>query len=475
MRYRPLLFALSLVAYSLAADSMAAAAHAAGPAVSGPQANGQRSVAVRIDLEASGVIGAAEEDKQPNAMAGAKQPAGRPFQLAAQFAYTETPLAPAAGAEDGAASLRVLRDYRTAEATITVGKTKLKPRLAESNQLLAVESTDRGLRFASLAGPLTREELDLVMALANPIAADRLIPTGPLREGMTWELGARALGPLVALESVTLGEASGVVDAVSGRYARLRFAGAVHGLLDGAETEYDLEGVALLDRRTNRLTRLNLGVAERRAEGPATPAMRTKAKARITFASAGDNRPGQSGDAIAEANRRLDSDEERRLALLEPGAGVLLLHDAAWRPAGVTREAVTLKRVAGEELVGQTTLRRLPPKRIERQPTVEEFANEMRRTLADHSPRIGKTEQWTSPGGERCLRIVSHGVLDGSPVEWRHGLVIAAEGGPSVSFATTIYGTAEALGEADRELQDALRFTDAGPTEQAKLPGDTVR
>jgi len=111
----------------------------------------------------------------------------------------------------------------------------------------------------------------------------------------------------------------------------------------------------------------------------------------------------------------------------------------------------------------------------ERQPTLEAFADEVRYTLGEGYRERVSAEGWLSPSGERCLRVVCRGTAQGHAVEWRHGLVMAADGGPCVSFATTLFGTAEAFGQADRELQDAVRFVGETPLGQADRRATTTR
>ncbi len=335
-----------------------------------------------------------------------------------------------------------------------------------NRRLLVARGEAAGAHVAAADGPLTRAELDAVQFPADPLDIDALLPEAEVQTTDTWKLSPEAAGRVMRIDSVTLCEVIGVVEASTASHAKLRLAGPVHGIADGAEIEIDLRGVALFDRRSRRLTRLNLAWSESRAVGPATPALTATAKLNLTLrAASGDQRLDAVDQLLAETTRPDD-----RLVVTTGDGSWRLLAERDWFVVAGDRHATTLRRVEGDRAAAVMTLAN-SPRRLQ---SLGELEAEVRDTLGKGLHSLLSTEQGQIAQAGPVLAIASAGQLGGQPVEWRHHHV-APQSGPALT-ATTTLPTPE--GPADdaavRRLIESLEPT-TKTTETAAAQATAVR
>lgn len=365
---------------------------------------------------------------------------------------------------------RSARHYQTAEATIKTGDTGKQPKLSADRRLMITDvvANDEASKQVSLyspAGPLSRQDLDLVDVIGCTTVINGLLPTEPVAEGDEWIIDADVMGPLLGLDSVAFCEVTSLLDDGNAKFARFQFAGTVHGTVDGSATEFDVRAIGLFSRERKQITQVNLAIREDRKVGPATPGFKGVAKARIALRQIGRSAPLAKIDANAEPETQL-----KQLALNADQQGFRLQHDRGWYLAGEERQSVTLRRVDRSQLVAQSTFTTLPPKKADRQVTLEQFEKDIRFSLGNTLGELVSTEQWTNPAGCQCLGLVARGEVQGVPVEWRYYLAAPAGDGHSISLATTVEQSAvEDAGQADRDLVNALELVE--PKKASKVAG----
>ncbi|QDT70644.1 hypothetical protein MalM25_35990 [Planctomycetes bacterium MalM25] len=367
-----------------------------------PDSEAWRSPArVEADLRLAGE--ATPEPTDPKLPAEAP----RPIELRFGLAYTQEKLNPAG---DGAARVARLVDGATGP-----------------NRLLVAHEDAAGACVVSADGVLTRNQLDRVQLPADPLDIDTLLPAGELLPTDSWQADPAAVQRVLRVDSTTLCEVTGVIETSTARHAKLRFAGPVHGLADGARVEIDLRGVALFDRQTRRITRLNLAWREERAVGPATPALTATAKLNLKIQPPEEGHTLDAVDRLIAETTRLD----RRLAITTGGAGWRLLADRDWFVVAGDRHATTLRRVTGDGVSMLTTLAPSASTRM----TLATLEQEIRYTLGSDLATVLSTEQTPRADGE-TIAIASAGKLDGRPVEWRHHHV--STDGVAIAATTTL-------------------------------------
>lgn len=437
------LLATTLLAAALPLPAIAA------PLDLNPSSEG-RSFAVQVKLEVGGDLEV--EHVRPAAGAGIESGKTKtlPMSVHGDLAYEERP----AGGE------LFVRRYSRAEAVIKIEQGGAKPSLPASRRTVLADASGPRVVLYCPNGPLTRDQLDLIDVTGATPAIDEVLPGRRVEDGESWDVPSAAIGKLLGLDSVGVCEVSCVVDEVKSQYARFQMAGAVHGELDGAATEYDLRGIGLYDRRQRAVTQLNLAMKEKRTRGPATPGFVGVAKVNITRKPLAE-RASLDADALQAARAAQGASRDLHLNADQKGFEVSL--DRNWFVVGRTNDTLSLRRVVGAALVAQTTFTRLPERSAERQLTLDGFERDVRLAMSKSGGQIASSEQWTTSAGNRCMGVVARGAVEGVPIEWRHYLVAPEGDGHCVSLTTTLaQQDAKTLAAADRELADTLRLVAGG-------------
>jgi hypothetical protein len=332
-------------------------------------------------------------------------------------------------------------------------------------RLLVAQADAGGAKVVAVEGPLTRNELDVVQAAADPLDIDALLPGGEVRDGGTWKVDPAMVGRLMRLAPSDVCELVGIVSDITPTHARLRFAGTIEGVAEGAKIAIDLRGVALFDRGAGRLTKLNLAWKEIRELGPATPAVEATAKLNLAIEE-GDNGSPIDADLLAAADKRVLDD---RLLIAVAKGQWTVLAERDWYVVA-QRGATTLRRIDGDKIAAVTTLMGGTTRKL----SLPEFEGEVRHALGKDLTQIVKSQLTPDDDGVERLTVASIGKHNEEPVAWRHHHLAAA--GATLSATTTL--RVEENGATDdahvRRLIESIRPLSA-QSETAAVKATAVR
>ena len=421
-----------------------------------PRVSDDEVTRVSIQLEAGGhslvrIDGAGKDPRVDQKL---------PMSVAAKLEYDERRLTD--DVTNG--SLLAVRYYDKAEAVLKVDDSGRTPRLADDRRLVVLESDSGRPTLYSTDGPLPREQLDLIDVVGNSFFTEQLLPTQPVANGDTWGHDSDVMGAFLALDSVAVCEVKCVLDEHNASFAKVRLAGVVHGMSDGAATELEVRALYLFDRRLRRITRLNLAVREKRSIGGATPGLDAIAKLQMTLEPLKSS-PRLTDEVVAKAAAAGRTPTRDVLYEAAP-LGFRIRHDRQWFVTGEQRESVTLRRVDRGDLVAQCTLTALPPKSAGRQISLEQFQKDVTYSLGKSFGELVSSRQWQNAAGHYCFALVARGLVEDVPVEWHHYLV-APESGHRVSVAVTIEKPmVDRVAHADRELVESLELFPRMPAAQ---------
>jgi hypothetical protein len=264
-----------------------------------------------------------------------------------------------------------------------------------------------------------------------------------------------------------------VLDEFNADFAKIRLAGTVHGMCDGAATQQEIRGVYLFDRKLHRVTRLNLAISEKRSIGGATPGMDAVAKVQISVTPV-ENVPELDDAAVAKIKgqtRALQSD----LSFESPTLGFRVKHDRQWYMTAEGRESITFRRVDNGDLAAQCTVTQLPPKSEGRQTTLSEFQKDITFALGKNFGELVSSQQWQNAAGLYCYEVVVRGLVEEMPVEWHYYLVAPPSGSRMSVVATIEKPMVDRVAKADRDLVESLQLFPAMPaTKVASQPASSA-
>ncbi|NOY30564.1 MAG: hypothetical protein GXP28_10435 [Planctomycetes bacterium] len=357
---------------------------------------------------------------------------------------------------DPAEIARSLRNYQTASATIGVQKNRIERTLPAEQRILVAELRDGQASLAGIAGPLTREQYDLVNVTGSSLAIDRLLPGREVAEGENWDHDKAVLGALLGMDHVAVCEVSSVIIGQAHHQVQIRMAGTVHGTIDGASTEIQLRAAYLFHQQRRRITKFNMAVQEKRAAGEVVPGLDVVAKVRLVVGptSGKTSFDKKLVQKVSEVSKPL----EHKLLYDAQELGFRFLHDTAWYVTAEQRDLLSLRCLQEGDLTAHCNVSTLPARSAGRQTTLEQFERDIRESLGDHLESVTASTQWKTAHGHDCLGIIALGKFEEVPVQWRYYL-LAGDGLPRVSLSVTLeQSQIERFADADRQIIETLEL-----------------
>ena len=134
------------------------------------------------------------------------------------------------------------------------------------------------------AGPLTRDELDLINIPASTLVLDQLLPKKAVSPGDRWQHPDDLLAMLLGLDAVSQSEVYTELKEVDDTAARMEIEGHVNGAIGGVSTELKIKGRYKFHRGHKRITWFAMLIEEKRSIGHVGPGADVVAKLQLTLA-----------------------------------------------------------------------------------------------------------------------------------------------------------------------------------------------
>jgi hypothetical protein len=389
-----------------------------------------------------------------------------PLSVHAKLAYFEQLITWPADPADPA---RSLRRYSQAQATIKTDAQAVERKVREPQRLIVAELSDRGLAMSGLDAPLTRDEFDLINAVGNTLVVDRLLPGRSLREGEGWDHDAASIGALLGMDHVAVCEVRSVVTGVDKGQVEIRMAGAVHGTVDGAASEFDVRGAYLFHLERGRITKLNLAIRETRKIGEVTPGLDVTAKLSLVAKPTAESEPAPFDDETVERGAAMSPSALRQLIVEAPARGFRFRCDSCWFVTAERREFMSLRLLDGGEFLAHCNIAAAPPRPAAKPTTLQEFERDVCQALGDKVDKVEAASEWETSAGHRCLGVLVTGTVNEMEMQWRY-YHLEAPGMPQATISVTVEKLLlPTFADADRPLVDSLELV-ALPAKTAAEP-----
>jgi hypothetical protein len=446
---KPSIIALG-AAFTLLLGLPAAVGHAASRETHNLQTKRTSGTLDRVEV----VLGVDGNLKVPDP-AGGRVPRRPPMKATATVTYEEKTLdSPAKAGE----SIRSIRYYEKAEATIQIGEDQFRPTLREERRLIANQIEGAQATLFSPSGTLSREESDLIDLIANSLLLDGLLPERPVALNDTWKHPDWLVAALCGLDAIGSNDAKSVLQLVSDGAARIEMSGSVEGIADGLPTSIELKAKYRFDMKTGRITRFALDLKENRAAGPVGPGLDVAARVQIEVSTL--DKPVHLTEAALQDLKLTPTPELTRLDHKSAQGGWELAHDRRWLVIHEKQDAILLRMVDAGDYVAQCNVSLGSEVSTGSELTLAKFQEDIRQALGKSFGRFVRAEESQSEGGMRVYRVVVQGEAQRIPIQWIY-YRLADRRARQMIFAFTV--KQELLGrfaEADAELVRGLRFAD---------------
>ena len=409
-----------------------------------------RSVSVKVSFDVKGKIA---EPSRP-------QPSTVPFGVAARVAYGERVL-------DKAPIASAARHYTNGIAKITVDKATIDTQLRDQHRLLLTSRKEDNNDLYSPAGPLTRNELDLVNLPFPSHAIELLLPDSDVRPGGQWQPAADTMRQMLLLDSVSDCKVNAQLQDIKSAAARVRLVGKVQGTSDGSTTTIAINGVMHVDVRHQLVTWVQMKLAENRGPGHLTHGYTATSDFRMQITSAKEQ-PSLNSRRIALVAKQA-APSARLVALDFPSAAMELTCRRDWHLISETGEGTVLRLIDNGDLIAQANISRLADTQSDQQLSLKEFQADIQRALAEGFGQWELAEEQTDKQGRHHAKVVVSGQVKGVPIRWIYHHLTDKQGRRAALLFTLEKDLVPRFGEADVELTQSLQLRRRPQAANAKV------
>ncbi|MCS7236660.1 MAG: hypothetical protein NZ899_00125 [Thermoguttaceae bacterium] len=378
-----------------------------------------------------------------------------PMKVQAKFVFFERrPEIQQVGGVNGN-SLRVaIRWYETAETSGTVDNQPVTAKLRADRRLVALRADQTEFALWSLAGPLTRAELDLLRPTCGTVVLEDLLPAQPVQKGSKWELPGQALASLVGFDGLVSSDVEATLLEIAGDIARVEFGGKVEGASEAMSSAVSVKGRYQFSVSQGRMVWLGLAYHERRDPGPIAPGVDVVTKVAITI------RPGVDCPQIADlrlVEAAINPRPEDLFLEEEPPGQLWRLHyDRRWHVTALTDRFCVLRYVDRGSYLAQCKIARA--NRPQQGMSLAQFQADIREALGKQFHRFVHASELRSVAGTPLYRVEAQGLVGDVPVLWIF-YWIANPGGEALVLSFTVEQSLyERFAQADKQLVEGLKF-----------------
>lgn len=373
--------------------------------------------------------------------------------LAATHTYTEKALM------GGAGGVKAARHYTAAQSSLTIDGQSSAATLRPERRLAVAQRTNAGLLAYSPAGPLTREEVELISEHFDTLALPGLLPTSPVNVNDTWKIGNDAVQGLCSFDGLLSHELTGRLVKVTGDQATVAVTGVAKGIELGAQVALTVTATATVDLTKKHIVALEWKQEDLRDQGPASPGF--KATVVITLKREPVSGPKELTDAALESIPTGFEVPAAMTALTfrDAEGRFDLAYSRDWRLTGAKAGQTTLRLMERGDFVAQATVtpwQKAEPGSHMPEKDFREAVLSSPGWQAEDIVQEGKVE--TNRAGWYLYRVVARGETDGVKVVQTFFLVAGPSGDQAVVAFTCRQQQFGKLGAKDLQLVEGLDF-----------------
>ncbi|MDX1964341.1 MAG: hypothetical protein SFX18_14405 [Pirellulales bacterium] len=401
------------------------------------------------------------------------EPQKVPLQVKGEIAYGERRV------DDGslAGEARSLRFYESAKAVLRINKESIIQRLTPEHQLVRGRQSNDKIMLQAARGPMTRDERDLLEIPGDSLALARLLPDHAVNLREKWSPDAQLLGMIFCMEEVRDSTVTAQLISVADQTAELRVLGRLTGKTLGAAAKMEVQGKLLFDLARGHFVECQWQFQEERAMGSVSPGLSVSGKVtcQITAIPEIPELSDQQLGAIP-----LVADQADLLAYVHRRGVFAMQYDQRWRIIADEPQHLSMRLMDQGKVIAQCNIKLAQTAGDAPEYKLSELAAEVQNSLGKNFTKLQDTSEGSNPAGNRTLKVVAEGSVEGVPVLWLCYLFEGPSGWRLTAMITFDNQLLDQFGEADRAILESLIFLpgEGSPqesTETANIPRELPR
>jgi hypothetical protein len=353
---------------------------------------------------------------------------------------------------------RSARNYEDAVASAVVDVEKVNRGLpADRRLIVAVRSSEGPLCF-SPAGPLTRDELDLVAEHFNPQCLAGLLPGKAVNLNDTWAIAPAAAQAACQFDGLVKSELTGKLVSADAAKATFSVEGTAEGIENGSRVSLTITATGVFDLAARRVVSLSWKQKDDRDQGPVSPASQVDATVTLKRELL-PQPPKELDDAALAAVPKADIPPAMLLLRhAEPKGAYTLTYPRDWHVTGQTDQHLVLRLLDKGEFVAQATVAVWKKAEPGKHASADEFKKAVNSAPGWTATRVLEDGESTLPDGRWLYRVAAEGKMEELPVVQTFHLLAGPAGDQvAVTFAMKP-DKAKAFGTRDKDFVQAVAF-----------------
>lgn len=350
------------------------------------------------------------------------------------------------------------RHYEEAVSATVVDVEKTNRALPGDRALVVASRGSAGLLCFAPAGPLTRDELDLVTEHFNPQCVVGLLPGKAVKVGDTWAVPAPAAQAACLFDGLIKHTLKGTLTAVADGKATFTITGTADGIEHGAKVALVVSATGTYDVAAKRVTALTWKQTDDRAQGPVAPASKVDVLVTLKREALADAPKELADAALANLPRGDVPAELLLLKFADPKGRYSLTHGRDWHVTGQTDDHLILRLLDKGEFAAQATVATWKKAEPGKHATADEFKKAVTATPGWVASRVLDDGEVPTTDGRWVYRVAAEGKLDERAVVQTFHLVAGPRGDQAAITVAVPPEKLKAAGTRDKELVTGLTF-----------------
>ncbi|MDB5313262.1 MAG: hypothetical protein JWO38_7464 [Gemmataceae bacterium] len=353
---------------------------------------------------------------------------------------------------------RSARYYDEAATSAVVGGDKVDHALPADRRLIIAHRNPDGPFCFSPAGPVTRDELDLVTEHFDPRCLAGLLPGKMVAVGDTWAVTNPAAQTAGLFDGLVKNQLTGKLVGVKDGVATFTVTGTAEGIEHGAKVGMTVSATGQFHLASMRVVEIAWKQSDDRDQGPVSPASKLEAVVTVRRELLPQLPKELAEPALAGVPGADPPALLTHLRHADPKGRYQLVYPRDWHVTGQTDTHLVFRLVDRGEFVAQATVTVWKKAEPGKHVPADEFKKAVAESPGWVAVRVLEEGEIPTDGGRWLYRLTAEGKMEDLPVVQSFHLLAGPQGDQVVVTVAMKPEKLKAVGTRDVGLVNAIEF-----------------
>lgn len=350
------------------------------------------------------------------------------------------------------------RHYDDAVSSAVVAGDRTDHALPADRRLVVARADSEGLFCFAAAGPLTRDELDLVTEHFDPQCLPGLLPNREVKPGDKWDVANNAAQAACLFDGLIENKLVGRLVEVKDGAAVFAVEGTAAGIEHGAKVSLTITATGKFDLASKRVTELTWKQKDERDQGPVNPASQLEATVTVRGESLAAPPQPLADAALAGLPKGEVPPILTYLRYADPKGRYQFVYPREWHITGQTDPHLVLRLLDRGEFIAQATITAWKKADPGKHTPADEFKKAVSEAPGWVVGRVFEDGELPTDGGRWLYRVAAEGRIQDKAVVQSFHLLAGPQGDQVVVTIALTPDKLKAVGTRDVGLVNGIEF-----------------